>query len=363
MSKTGALPFQMIRDMINSNQIVNADIENINPSSFDLSITDEILRTDGMILPNRNEKVTDILDKINATEHDIKSPLEVGVHYLIKNKVTIELPNSVFSYGNPKSTSGRNNIHSRIVSDNEPMFDTISKGFNGDTWTHIIPSSFPIKLEPDMSFSQTRFCNRDTRLNQTEVEILNGKHQILYSPEENPINLEKIIEGGGSIYLTIDCSRGFECLGNNNVLDLSKRNQNPEDFFRIIENKNGSITLKRNRFYIFYTYEYVRIPPCLACEMRPMDPRFREFRSHFAGFIDPGWGYGKNGEKKGSPIVLEIIPYEDILIRNRQIIARIKVEKVIEEPEKHYDQLEKSNYTQHEKKFPKLSKHFDMSLI
>jgi dCTP deaminase len=115
------------------------------------------------------------------------------------------------------------------------------------------------------------------------------------------------------------------------------------------------VYLKKGAFYILSTNEAVRVPPELACEMVPMDERSGEFRSHYAGFIDPGWGWGEKGEGKGRPLTLEVRPFEDLIVRHGQPIAKIKFERVNEVPVAAYDSMG-SNYIK--QSGPKLAKHF-----
>lgn len=355
---SGALPDKLIREMLDAQQIKGINSENINPGSVDIPLG-KIFRINGMIHPSQEENLESLLETIGASEHSPDSPLEVGAQYLAQTPIILNLPNSVYGFSNPKSTSGRLNVRSRVIADRNHSYDTINpSGFSGTIWNWIVPNSFPVKLESGMSFSQIRFFNNHTRLSQTELEIALAKYNLIYNSNGEKID-SPLIEKGGSIYLTINASSGWECLGKKCILDLSRRDYSPEQFFRPIKESDSLIELKQGQFYIFYTTEYVRVPPHLACEMRPIDPRIGEFRSHFAGFIDPGWGFGSDGKGKGRPIVLEIIPFEDMLIRNRQIIARIKFERMTNSPEYHYDELDKSNYTQLSP-LPRLSKHFKM---
>ena len=140
------------------------------------------------------------------------------------------------------------------------------------------------------------------------------------------------------------------------ALDLAKiKHYSASRFFKPLKKVGSYVYLKKNEFYILSTSESVRVPPELACEMVPMDERSGEFRSHYAGFIDPGWGWGATGEGQGRPLTLEVRPFEDLIVRHHQPIAKIKFEKMAELPDTVYDALP-SNYLK--QTGPKLAKQF-----
>lgn len=164
----------------------------------------------------------------------------------------------------------------------------------------------------------------------------------------------------GAVVLTAlveDGLCGYECIaGPDDVIDVANIAQyDSSQFFRPLTIERGALRLKRDRFYILSGAEAVRIPPTLASEMVPMDERSGDFRSHYAGFLDPGWGYGKDGEGKGRPFTLEVRPFEDLVIRAGQPIAKIRFERMAEIPDFHYD-TKQSNYLI--QSGPKLGKQF-----
>jgi dCTP deaminase len=150
---------------------------------------------------------------------------------------------------------------------------------------------------------------------------------------------------------------GYECIATpDQVIDVANvAGYAGSDFFRPIEITDGALRLKRDKFYILSGAERVRIPPTLASEMMPMDERSGDFRSHYAGFLDPGWGWGTDGEGKGRPFTLEVRPFEDLVVRKGQPIAKIRFERMAEEPSFHYDTKVSNYLTQ---SGPKLGKQF-----
>lgn len=373
MKRLGTLPRQRIIQMIEGGFILESDYGNTNPSSLDLSISEEIYRLEGGIFqPRYGEKIRDSLKELELSPHGFNYPLEREVTYLCRVNEVLRLPESVYGYCNPKSSTGRNDIQVRLLADGVPRFDAVTPaGFNGELWLAICPRSFPIKLSSGEKLNQLRFFNEDTRFDELELQIAFKKDKLLWDEyNEKPFSYDeiKIRDNDGSLILTVDLQSdiiGYECRRLNRILDFSKRNYNPNLFFEPLIKKNdrphfaksgGYIQLRKDNFYILSTKEAVRVPPYLACEMTPMDERSGEFRSHYAGFIDSGWGWGKNGEGKGRQLTLEVRPYEDFILRDGQPIAKIKFERVIEVPDIHYDQKDTSNYCN--QKGPRLSKHF-----
>ncbi len=365
--KSGALPSQTIRSFIQSGIITNGNEDHIQPASLDLTLTETVYRIEYIFQPRPNEPIESILKEMGATPHDLANPFERGVMYLAKLSESLKLPEDISARCNPKSSTGRNDLQVRVLADGVPRFDTVPAGFTGDLWIVIMPKSFPVKLPTGESLSQMRFFYTDapSRFSEEELKASLERDKLFWRQNgEKPFtNKEvKIRDNDGSLILTVDIINegitAWECLGLNRILDFTKRNYyKPTDFFRPIRVDSGSIYLKQNSFYILRSRERVRIPPHLSCEMVPMDERSGEFRSHYAGFVDPGWGYGKDGSGNGRPIVLEVRPFEDLVLRDNQPIAKIVFDTMHTEPDITYDTLKSSHYTG-EPKDPKLSKHF-----
>ncbi len=362
MNKSGALPYQTMLEMMASETINGAKKENVNPASLDLSLSDEIYRVEGIFLPHPGEEIVSLMDKIQHSKHDFAYPLDQDVTYLARLNETIALPDDVYGFCNPKSSTGRIDVHVRVLANGVSRYDVVPKGYKGPLWLAINPRSFPVKISVGDKLTQLRLFNKDTRLDEKELEEVMNKEPLIYDSEGLPIGYErlKIKDGDGSIILRLDLEQeivGYECFGSNRVMDFSKRKfYLADEFFRKIRMEGDHVYLKRGGFYILSTKEAVVVPPSFACEMAPMDARSGEFRSHYAGFIDPGWGYGKDGEIKGRPLTLEVRPFEDMVVRHKQVIAKIKYERMMELPDVIYDAIATSNYITQSK--AKLSKHF-----
>ncbi len=361
--KEGALPYQTLKEFVQKGVIIGANPDNISPASLDLTVSEEAYRVEKIFLPKNGESVRDILSYTEYFPHDIANIMERNVPYLFRLNEKLKLPHDIFGYCNPKSTTGRNDVHIRVLADGVSRYDTVApRGFIGELWAVVIPKSFPIRLTKGESLSQLRFFNADSHFEEKEFQKVFTKHKLLLTPDGKPYDYSdlKINDNDSSILLTLDLSQdiiGYECRGTNKILDLSKgvSSHNANDFFEVATNKSGCVHLKRGSFYILSSYEAIRVPPEMACEMVAMDERSGEFRSHYAGFIDPGWGWGKKGEDTGRPLTLEVRPFEDIAIRHGQPIAKIRFERMAEVPDVLYD-CKESNYLS--QKGPKLSKHF-----
>ncbi|MEI6480546.1 MAG: 2'-deoxycytidine 5'-triphosphate deaminase [bacterium] len=360
--KRGALPSQLILELINAGYISGTDINNVKPGSLDLTLSDEVYKVEGIFQPKPSETVRQVLEKIKKQKHSLEQPLLKDQMYVIRVNEKISLPKSVYAYCNPKSSSGRVDVHVRLLADGVSRYDAVSSGFEGELWVSIVPKTFNVKMSVGQSYNQIRFFTSDTRFNDLELEVAMKQHKLLWSSNSNKTYLFDdltISDKDGSIIQTLDLSGdiiGYVGRKTDKIIDLGKvGHYKASDFFKPIKKNGDFIYLKKGEFYILSTLEAVRVPPDLACEMVSMDERSGEFRSHYAGFIDPGWGWGSNGEGKGRQLTLEVRPFEDIIVRHNQPIAKIKFERMIDIPHSLYDAIG-SNYTI--QSGPKLGKHF-----
>ncbi|OHB23081.1 MAG: hypothetical protein A3I22_00010 [Parcubacteria group bacterium RIFCSPLOWO2_02_FULL_40_12] len=368
----GALPYQMIREMIEGGFIgpyppilFDQSLSQVQPASFDLTLSEEIYRVRSVFLPRPTESIRKAMQIVCPEKHSFDSPLDVDATYLVRLSEMVALPQEVYGYANAKSSSGRNDIHARMLADGITRFDSIGeKGYRGSLWALVTPRSFRVKLNPGDSLIQMRFFNRDTRFDgDDELEIAYQKHKLLFTPEGEFIDYSRLQmrDHDGTLILTLNLDFdvvGFRCEKSQEVLDFSKRAfYKPEDFFQPIpRQKNGSVILRRGDFYIFTTKEFFRVPSELAAEVVPVDIRAGDYRVHYAGYFDPGWGLGFDGSLNGAPAVLEIRPFEDnLVIRDGQPICKIKFERMAEIPEMVYGQTG-SHYLH--QRGPRLSKHF-----
>ncbi|HEX4799164.1 MAG TPA: 2'-deoxycytidine 5'-triphosphate deaminase [Candidatus Paceibacterota bacterium] len=341
----GALPSQTIRALMDSGCIMGADSVHVSPASLDLTVSDELYAITGLILPRQGEVIRDLFSVMGATRVDIHEPLMCGKLYIARLNETLALPTQVYGYCNPKSSTGRLDMHVRVLADGVPRYDSITpRGYKGELWVAIFPKSFGVRIHKGVALTQLRLFTRDTRFTELDLEIAMRQGLVWHPTEERQLSYGEILtnDQDGAVVLTAlieEGLSGYHCVAPKEaVIDIGRVGEyQPHDFFESITIENGSLRLLRDHFYILSGAERVRIPPTLASEMVPMDERSGDFRSHYAGFLDPGWGWGKNGEGHGRPFTLEVRPFEDLVIRKGQPIAKIRFERMSEEPDMHYD--------------------------
>lgn len=360
----GVYPSQLIRTMIDNGWIENANQENIQPSTLDLTISDEIYKMKGVFLPKKNESINNIIKEGALFPADLDKPLECHGVYLIRLQEKLNLPSYVYACSNNKSSSGRINLQARLVANGVPQFDKIPRGYKGDLWIIVSPQSFSVKLRKGNKINQVRFFNSDTLLTVNEYSALYDQYPLIYDKDGNPIAKDDVdFDGDGGVTLTINLNLdivGYKCMpSNSKVLDFNSFEHIPDDYFEsILHPRNGHIILRRGEFYLLSTIEYLRVPPDFSVEMVAYDPSKGEFRSHYAGFFDPGWGYSSDGSVLGIPAVLEVFPQDnDFVLRHGQPICKMVYERLIALPDVIYG-TQKAGSHYHTQKGPKLSKHF-----
>ncbi len=347
--KKGALPGQSILELIRQGAITGAKEDSVRPGSLDLSLTDEVYRVSGVFLPGCDETVEEAIKRAGGTRMaGEKKILEKNCCYAVcLEEQIVALPRDVYAYANPKSSSGRVDIHVRLLVDKTSRYDAIDKGYCGKLWALIVPKTFPVIISPGLSLNQLRLFNQDTRLEEMDLEMsFSSNGGLLFELSGNPIRYNdlKHSDRDGSILLSLGLgfdSPGFEAIPGGQPIDLLLRSHyDPRVFFREVGTRENSLTLRSDVFYILSTRESVRVPENMACEMRPMDERSGDLRSHYAGFIDPGWGVGSDNTGKGRPLTLEVRSFDTgIIITDGQPIAKIRYERMSEVPMSHYDQM------------------------
>jgi dCTP deaminase len=364
VSRFGALPSQQIRSLIEAGFIENAHPDNIAPASLDLTVSDEIYETKGLFQLHAGESVRDLLEYTDASVHERTKPLERGAMYLARLNENVRFPKGVYGYCNPKSSTGRLDMHVRVLADGVPRYDSLTPaGWQGELWIAIHPKSFRLVLPKNQALSQLRLFTANTRFTELDFQIALNHHKLLWKRGGEAILYDSLstTDDDGAAVLTLDFDGpilGYESKDVDAVLDLANvGGYDAHDFFEEVRADNGYVRLERGKFYILSTDEAVRVPPELACEMATMDERAGDFRSHYAGFIDPGWGWGHDGSQSGRPLTLEVRPFEDLVVRHGQPIAKIKFERMTHVPDTLYD-TRGSNYTT--QSGPRLAKQFKL---
>jgi dCTP deaminase len=359
----GALPAQTITQLIEHKCIVGARLEHVSPASLDLTLSDEIYTIRGLMLPKAGENIRDLLSLMEAQPADISQPVACGQLYLVRLNETLDLPQQVYGYCNPKSSTGRLDMHVRVLADGVPRYDSVTpKGFAGELWLAIAAQSFSVQLHQGTPLTQLRLFTGDSRFSELDLELALKEGLVWHPTEDRTLGYSELVtnDKDGAVVLTALVQEGvcgYRCIASpQQVLDVQQIAHYPAaDFFEPMYIDDGALRLKRDQFYILSAAERIKIPPTIASEMVPMDERSGDFRSHYAGFLDPGWGWGADGQGKGRPFTLEVRPFEDLVVRAGQPIAKIKFERMVSEPEFHYDTKASNYLTQCG---PKLGKQF-----
>lgn len=359
----------MIKDLV-AKGYVQTNEKNIKPSSIDLTLGEERYVIPGVMTVPFGVTVEDFIakNKFKRIAHD--SVVRVDDVVLIRLEEMLDLRSDIYAYANPKSTTGRTDLHVRLFADGTPMSDTVPQAYNGGLWVTAKPNSFEVVLPQGAHLNQLRFFNEDTRLRGTDLEDFMKEHEPIYLREEEKFlrySDMKVRPDDHSLMLSLDLYPKEKYVGwvaKQGVripIDFSRGNNtyDTEDFFEPVKADNGFLLLEKGKFYILSSYEYLRIPPGFASEIAALDERFGDLRNHYAGFIDPGWGMDV---LIGRPITLEVRAFEDVYVYHRQPIARLKIEEMIDVAKVSYDEPGFSNYQV--QNGPKLAKYFkEMSLI
>ena len=334
----------------------------IQPASIDLTLSAEGYRMPGSVLPLPHESIADIISSLALEKLDFSKPgfLARGQVYLIKLQQYFNLPNKMESYANSKSSTGRIDLATRVLADGNPRYDRMPAGYHGELWIELIPRSFDVIVRRGDSLTQALlFTDRAILSSQELKQIHREEGGLLFNsdgslvPDARCIHDDRVLM---SANLTEELV-GYVAKRSHRPLDWSKlAAHKAEDFFTpLYRPNNGYLFLEKDQFYILATKEQVRVPAHLACEMVPYDPSAGEFRAHYAGFFDPGWGC--LGSATGAQAVLEVRPHEDdLILRDGQPICAMAYERLQDTCTDLYGSRN-NNYAQ--QSGPRLSKHFE----
>jgi dCTP deaminase len=296
-----------------------------------------------------------LVETIDISNGAVLAPDEI---YIIPLMESLALPPDVYGVANPKSSTGRLDIFTRLITEYGDEFDRVQKGHSGGLYIEVVSQTFPILVRAGMRLNQLRFGRgRRGTVGEERLRALGAKDFLMEPDEENGqaridrgLRLTVDLQGNGSGVV------GYQAKKTKQPIDLGLIDHYAiEDFWTPIY-KGSEFILVPGEFYILASKQRVRIPPDLAAEMLPYDLSTQEFRVHYAGFFDPGFGYGEDGEIPGTRAVLEVRANEmPILLEDDQFVGRLIYYNMSEKPRKVYGGLIGSNYQQ---QGLKLSKQF-----
>ncbi len=302
----------------------------VEPASIDLPVGAVAYAVKEKVLPYQ-KKVEEVLRNIMIEKINLKGGalLYKGQTYLIP-VAKLNLPEHHSGIISPKSSSGRIDLMLRSLFDNCGLYDTVPGGGKGVLWLELTPQSFNIRIKAGERVSQLRLFRDDLR---TDIDLSSEK--LLFDEKSNVLENEF---HQGDLVLKLNCKKeslvGYEAIATNEPIDMSSRGKLfVERYFKpVYSDKDGKVTLEAGKFYIFATKEKVSVPTPWCAEMLPFSHLVGELRAHYAGFFDPGFGYGKKGEIKGAKGVLEIRPHETISVFDGQPICLMRFFRNIEVP-------------------------------
>jgi dCTP deaminase len=354
----GVLPSQSIQKMIKRGEINSrgATIESsqVQPASLDLRLGIVAYRVRASFLTGKNFTVNDRLQEFEMHKIDLTKGaiLEKGCVYIIPLMEYLNLPKNISAASNAKSSIGRLDLLTRVITDNGIEFDRINNGYKGPLYAEICPRSFSVLARPKQRLNQIRFRIGQSVINDDGLKKMHASDPL--------VNGEALIDEGLGFSVDLkpkeDNLVGFVAKPHTNIIDLDKINHyNPKEFWQSVRTSSGQIILDPGAFYILVSREAVNIPSNCAAEMAPYIAMIGEFRVHYAGFFDPGFG-NKDSGGIGSRGVLEVRCHEaPFVLEHGQNVGRLIYEKMIETPDILYGQDLKSNY---QGQGLKLSKHF-----
>lgn len=334
------------------------DKDQIQPASLDLRLGGKAMRVRASFMPGRNSTVADKLEKLTLHEIDLEqgAVLETGCVYIVPLMESLDLPAEISASANPKSSTGRLDIFTRVMVDYAQEFDKVPAGYKGQLYLEISPRTFPIIVRRGSRLSQIRFRVGHALLGEAELLDLHNTETLVASEMPN-------VSGGG-IALSIDLNGsgpdgliGYRGKHHTSVIDVDRKGAHDVlDFWEPLHSRGrGELILDPDEFYILVSNEAVHVPPLYAAEMTPYDPLVGEFRVHYAGFFDPGFGHAAAGGS-GSRAVLEVRSHEvPFILEHGQVIGRLVYEHMQERPAGLYGTGLGSNY---QAQGLKLSKHF-----
>lgn len=355
----GIFPARLIDKLAQGGAIRSAaafDPDQVQPASLDLRLGEVAYRVRSSFLPGPEKTVAERIAVLKLHEIDLTggAVLERGCVYLVPLAESLELPEKVAAAANPKSSTGRLDVFTRVIFDFARRFDQLPEGYCGPLYLEISPRTFPVLVRAGSRLTQMRFRSGDARLSAPAHRQLHEEETLVFGEgavvgDGVALSIDLMGQGPGNLV-------GFRSKRHTAVIDVDRKAAlDVLDFWEPLPARGGELILDPDEFYILVSCEAVHVPPTHAAEMLPFDPLVGEFRVHYAGFFDPGFGHSAAGGT-GSRAVLEVRSHEvPFLLGHRQTVGWLIYEKLAERPDRLYGADLGSNY---QAQTLKLSKHF-----
>lgn len=336
----------------------------VQPASLDLRLGPKAYRVRASFLPGRERSVSEILSAFTYDEMSLQGDgaiLERGCVYVVPLLESLALPAAISGAANPKSSTGRLDIFTRLITDRGERFDEVEPGYTGPLYAEVSPRSFSVRARMGSRLNQLRFRERPGASGQ-------GAEALSDSALADVHRRSPLVDGALNLRdgVVLRVALGAEAFGgvvgyraqkHTDVIDVDRIGAyRIDDYWDRLPARDGRLILDPGDFYILASRERLAIPPDLAAEMAPMDAAIGEFRVHYAGFFDPGFGGGPDG-KPAARAVLEVRSREvPFVLEDGQYIGRLVYERMAETPASLYGEGGVSNY---QGQGLKLSKHFE----
>ena len=366
--QTGILPDHMIAALTRDGAIRPAyeyAPDQVQPASLDLRLGEVAYRVRASFLPGPRATVAQRIEELKLHEIVLTdgAVLETGCVYIVPLLESLALPERIAASANPKSSTGRLDVFTRVIADETRGFDQIRAGYHGPLYAEISPRTFPVLVREGSRLSQIRFRRGNALLDPEALRDLHARERLVDDDD---------IDVGEGVSVSVDLSGivplhapaagegaivGYRAKRHTGLIDVERRaSYDVADFWEPIRSrKDKSLILDPDEFYILASKEAVQVPPDYAAEMVPFDPLVGEFRVHYAGFFDPGFGYAGAGGR-GSRAVLEVRSREvPFILEHGQTVGRLVYEQMLDRPNVLYGAGIGSNY---QAQGLKLSKHF-----
>ena len=335
----------------------------IQPASLDLRLGRRAWRIQASFLPGMNQTVQDKVEKFAMYPLDLSNGavLETGCVYIVELQEGLALPPSLSALANPKSSTGRLDVFTRLITDGAIEFEAVAAGYNGPLYAEISPRTFSVKVRQGSRLSQLRLRRGQQSLDDVALKQLQQAYEIVQFDDQTQISIQDGI--GLSVNLTPQTDTelvGWRARKHAGLIDVDIVGGQPATRFweavTLRDLTKGGLVLNPDEFYILASREFVTVPPDYAAEMRAYDTRVGEFRAHYAGFFDPGFGGGAEGSRS-TRAVLEVRSHDvPFLIEQGQTVCRLVYEPMAAAPDYLYgSEGSGSNY---QSQGLKLAKHF-----
>ena len=360
--RPGILPVQAIRGLIASGAIkpeLPPVADQIQPASLDLRLGRVAYRVRASFLAGPSATVAERLDVLSLHTIDLEdgAVLETGCVYVVPLLEALALPTQLSAAANPKSSTGRLDVFTRVIADGVGAFDQVPNGYSGPLYAEICPQTFPILVRTGSRLSQLRFRSGEVERGDNALRELHLRETLISGDSAESADI------ADGIALSVDLAGdgtglvGYRAKRHTGLVDVDAVGQCPvADYWEPIQShRTKRLILDPDEFYILASKEAVHVPPTQAAEMVPFNPLVGEFRVHYAGFFDPGFGHEAAGGH-GSRAVLEVRSHKvPFVLEDGQIIGRLIYERLTEAPERLYGRDLGSHY---QAQGLKLSKHF-----